>query len=239
MSSIRFMSRFAALAVAGAALIATSATAGSGLEFQLSVDGGAPLVFNPNGTDVGGGVSNYQGKLFDIGYTLSWDLNAKADPFVSGNIVVVNTGFVTQTYSLTILLPITPAITPSSLIGGSIAGSLTTDDDGGTLSSVGNAPIWEALIDGAVVASLLNSPFSVSNPGFGSTGIGPADFGTPIPSLGGPQALSTIGIRLTFSLTPGDQASFSSVFVVQPVPAPAALALLGLAGLAGGRRRRA
>jgi hypothetical protein len=40
-----------------------------------------------------------------------------------------------------------------------------------------------------------------------------------------PAALSTIGIRLDFTLTPGDSASFTSVFVVQPVPEPASIAL--------------
>lgn len=239
MSSIRFMSRFAALAVAGAALAATSANAGPGLEFSLSIGGGPPLVFNPAGVDVGKGVWNYQGDLFDLDYQLGWDLNAKADPFVSGNIVLVNTGLVTQTYSLTITLPINPAVAPGSLIGGSVGGSLTTDFDGGTLSGIGNNPVWEALIDGQVVKGLLGgNPFSVSNPGFGSAGIGPEAFGIPIPSEAGPSAFQSIGIRFTFSLTPGDQVSFSSVFVVQAVPAPAGLALLGLAGFAGGRRRR-
>lgn len=238
MSSIRFVTRFSALAIASAAFIATAADAGNGVEFQLSVDGGGPFIFNPDGTPVGGDVYNYQGDLFDVGFSLSWDLNAKADPFVSGNIVIVNTGLVTSTYSLTILLPVNPSILPSSKMGGSVGGSLTTDLDGGSLSSVGNTPVWEALIDGNVVASLLNNPFSVGKAGAGSVGIGPESFGTPIPSMAGPGVNSTIGIRLTFSLTAGEQASFSSVFVVEAVPAPAGLAVLGLAGIAGGRRRR-
>lgn len=238
MSSIRFVARFTALAVASAALVATSANAGNGVEFQLSIDGGAPVIWNPDGAPVGGDIYNYQGDLFDVGFSLSWDLNTKSDPFVSGNIVVVNTGLVTSIYSLTILLPVSPSILPNSVMGGSVGGSLTTDLDGGSLSSVGNTPVWEALIDGNVVASLLNNPFSVGKPGAGSVGIGPEAFGVPIPSMPGPGVNSTIGIRLTFALTAGEQASFSSVFVVEAVPAPAGLALLGLAGIAGGRRRR-
>ena len=54
--------------------------------------------------------------------------------------------------------------------------------------------------------------------------------------------LTDIAIQIKFTLTPGDQASFTSVFVVEPVPEPTTIGLvsLGLAGLAlAGRRRLA
>ena len=234
--SSRSMSRVAALAVATIAFSSSSANAGAGVEFALSLDGGAPFVFSPPSTPLGGGNFNYQGDLNDVGFSLGWDLNVGTDPFVSGNIVITNTGFFTTVYSLTITLPTTTNV--STLIGGSVAGGLTTDTAGGALTDAGG-PVWSALIDNNVVATMLNNPFSVSLPGAGSAGIGPESFGAPIPSLPAPAVASSIGIRLTFSLTPGDQASFTSVFVVKPIPAPAGLALLGVAGLLGGRRRRA
>lgn len=52
-----------------------------------------------------------------------------------------------------------------------------------------------------------------------------ANFGTPIPSLPGPGVTSDIGITLKFTLTPGDSASFTGVFVVNPVPEPASMML--------------
>jgi MYXO-CTERM domain-containing protein len=48
---------------------------------------------------------------------------------------------------------------------------------------------------------------------------------------------TNIAIRLAFTITAGDSASFTSLFVVVPAPA-GAFAMLGLVGLAGGRRRR-
>jgi len=65
-------------------------------------------------------------------------------------------------------------------------------------------------------------------------------FGTPIPSAPGPAALASIGINLEFTLTPGDSASFTSIFVVEPIPEPNTFALvaLGLVGLAARRGRR-
>jgi hypothetical protein len=68
-------------------------------------------------------------------------------------------------------------------------------------------------------------------------------FGNPIPSLAGPSALASIGIDLEFTLTPGDSASFTSIFVVVPVPVPEpgtfSLVSLGILGIAAGGRRRA
>jgi LPXTG-motif cell wall-anchored protein len=47
-----------------------------------------------------------------------------------------------------------------------------------------------------------------------------------------------IGIQLQFILSAGDSVAISSYFEVQPIPAPAGLALLGLAGITARRRRR-
>jgi hypothetical protein len=235
--SIRSVAGVAIAAFATIAL-ATSAEAGQGLTFELSIDGGAPIIFEPAGSDVGGGVFNYQGEQLDPSWALSWDLNAKADPFVSGNIVFQNLSILSPvSVSLLITLPVT-AVTPSSLIGGSVAGGLTTDLGGGQITDNGG-PVWEALIDNAVVATLLDDPFAVSVVGAGSAAIGPEAFGQPIPNMPGPAALTSIGIRLNFVLGASDSASFTSVFVVEAIPGPAGLALLGFAGMIGGRRRRA
>jgi hypothetical protein len=239
MSSIRTISRIAALAMAGVAFIATSAQATDTVQFQLSVDGAGPFIFDPAGTPLGGGLTNYQGDLFDTSFALGWDLNTNGGALqniLSGNAVFTNVDSVAHTYSLTILWKVNGIAGPTK-IGGSVGGGLTTDTDGGSLSSVGATPVWEALIDGNTVASLLDSPFSVGKVGAGGVAIPGEAFGMPIPSAPGPAVNGVLGIRLTFSLTAGEQAGFSSVFVVC-VPAPAGLALLGFAGVVGGRRRR-
>ena len=46
----------------------------------------------------------------------------------------------------------------------------------------------------------------------------------------GPNALTSIGIEHQFSLTPGDRATFTSFFNVQPVPEPTSLSLLAIGG---------
>jgi hypothetical protein len=102
----------------------------------------------------------------------------------------------------------------------------------GSLSSIPGVPIYTALIDGAAFMTLLDDPQLVSAPAGDSANMGPASFGTPIPSLIGPAVTTSIGIELNFRLSPGDSAGFTSVFVVEPVPEPSTFALLG-AGLVG------
>ncbi len=230
----------AAAAVVASFGLAGSAVAGNDVTFDLSVNGGPNQNFANPGTDVGNDVFNYQEFVFGPGYTVSWDINAKGfdSPFISGNIVVVNQSLETQTFEFLVTLPISVALLPSSLMGGSVAGGLTTDLNGGALSALPGTAVWQAFIDGNQVQTLLNAPFAVSKFGAGSVGIGPESFGTPIPSMPGPAITDTMQIKISFSLTAGDQASFTSVFTAVPIPAPAALALVGVAGLVGSRRRR-
>jgi hypothetical protein len=233
--------RLAAIAATAASIgLASSALAGNGVSFELIVDGGAPQVFSPAGLDVGNGVFNYAQTEFGPGYTVGWDINAKGfdQPFISGNLVVSNQSLVTQTFQFTVNLPLSVAVLPASLMGGSVAGGLTTPVGGGTLAPLGNTPIWEAFIDGSSVASLLSSGASFTKGEAGSVAIGPEAFGQPIPSMPGPPIIDTMAITLSFSLTAGSQASFTSVFTAVLIPAPGAFALLGLAGFVGRGRRR-
>lgn len=174
----------------------------------------------------------------------NWNMSLDTDPVIQNIIAVSNNTLVTQTYVLSVLLPVVPVL-PSSVIGGSVQGGITSDASAGTLSSngvTGNA-IYTALIDGVSVGTLLPDPSSISSGAFLSTNFleppNTLSFGNPIPSAPGPAALASIGINLEFTLTPGDSASFTSIFVVEAVPEPGTAILMGV-GLAtlGYRSRR-
>lgn len=172
----------------------------------------------------------------------SWDLTLNPDPVVSGTVAVTNNNLlVSQQFTLLFILPTGP-ILPSTLIGGSVQGGMTdnTNDDA-TVSTAAGSSFYSALIDLGTVQTLYNDPqaFSAGGP-FLSGNIPNVAFGTPIPSQPGPAVAANIGIKLDFILTPGDSASFTSNFVVVPVPEPATAALfgLGLAGLAMAGRRK-
>ncbi len=175
----------------------------------------------------------------------SWNLFVDSDPVINGIVAVTNLGAVTQQFTLLFTLPIAPPIPGGTLIGGSIQGGATDNNGNGvTLSSTGlGSAFYTARIDGADVQSLYLNPQSFSAGSFLSLSVPALAFGTPIPSQAGPAALTNIGIRLDFLLTPGDSASFTSNFVVQPqvIPLPPALLLFGgaLSALGFVRRRGA
>lgn len=121
-------------------------------------------------------------------------------------------------------------------ISGSVSGSLLSGNPGSstaTMSTFGGNSIYNAKMDGVVVGTLLDDPFSLST--MFTTGFGPAEFGIPTPDVG-PALVGLIGIDHMFRLTNGDGVTFSSAFVV--VPTPGAAGLLAMGGLLMLRRRR-
>lgn len=181
------------------------------------------------------GETSYEG--FDVAFDVEFD----PDPFVSSSFTVINNTGMFSPFTVTVTIPIFPPINVPTTITGSISG--TVGDGDGLLDQFGNGatvmtqangrPYYEALIDGADVRSLYTA-FQQNFAGQALTN--DIDTQSFIGEVG-PVALSTIGIRNAFMLTPGDNASFTSTFVVIPTPASAGMAgLLAVAGLV--RRRR-
>jgi len=169
----------------------------------------------------------------------SWDILVDGDPVVSGPVIVTNLAAVTQHFTFLFTIPTGPIPPPSTLTGGSVQGGMTDGDgDGVTLSTAPGSAFYTALIDGASYQTLYADPQSFSAGSFASGNVPSVAFGTPIPSQAGPAVMADIGLRIDFLLTGKDQASFTSNFVVVPVPEPATAALLGLGLLALGLRAR-
>ena len=89
----------------------------------------------------------------------------------------------------------------------------------------------------SVSRSHRHSSTTITAGAFLSSSLGPAGFGDPVPSQLHGAVAENIAMQFRFSLTAGDSASFTSIFVVEAIPAPGALAVVGLAGLRGRRRR--
>jgi hypothetical protein len=160
----------------------------------------------------------------------SWNMTFDVDPVVTGTVAVTNNTLATQQFTLTFTLPIV-AIPGGTFIGGSIQGGVTDNTGGGaTLSTVLGSSFYTALIDGVPVQTLYNHLSTATAGNFLSGNLPALAFGTPIPSLPGPAALVSIGLRLDFTLTPGDSVSFTSNFVVDAspfIPEPGTGLLLG------------
>jgi len=183
----------------------------------------------------------YRGGLSNTAWSFSWDCVINEDPFVDTTINVQNNSNVTQTFWVYMPLNIVPPITPNTMMSGSVSAVVSDGnfDTGATLASNGVDPIYTAFIDPAVPQSPAaiartqwNPGFNLNAPAFGANNAN-ASFTNEI----GPAANTSIALRLRFTLSPGDSASVTGLFDIQPVPAPAGLAVLALFGLAGRRRR--
>ena len=167
-------------------------------------------------------------------------VSGNVDPFTSLNFAVTNNAAVTMLFTVSVTLPIVP-VGPLTLHGGSTGGTLTDANNNGiaTVATPAGIPYYRGQIDGATVLSIYPDPYSLSVPFAGATVNVPAlNPGLPGPTILSGPALATIGIINQFTLTPGDQFSGNSFFVVEPVPEPStiALAALGLVMLALRRR---
>ena len=149
------------------------------------------------------------------------------DPYITGGFAFINGTLSTQTYTIIFQSPVTPAITPSTLYGGSMSGSFTADPTAAMVTTTLNTPLYWGMIDGSPVLPIYNDPSSWSAAANASGTIAAVNMVPP--TLVGPAANNNISIQFKFTLTPGDTATMNGAFVV--IPEPATLALLGLGGL--------
>jgi hypothetical protein len=233
----------------GALCLAQAAAAGGFPFIEMQVKRNGFLAWNdfPTGTPNGDGSFDYGGNYVDpAGWSIHGIGGPNDDYMVTANNQLLggfastflafgftnNTG-ITDTFTVTVTMNLSGAVVPGTLMSGDVEGTLSDSDFSGlaTVTNTGPKAGYNGMIDGNIALELLD-PFSESA-GFGQTvAIGPESaVNTP-----GPAALSTIGIDITFTLTPGDSVAFTSNFSI--IPVPSALALFGAAALAGGRRRR-
>jgi hypothetical protein len=224
--------------LAAVAAIAASSSLHAGfpaLNVQWTLDGN--LVFDdlPVGSSNGMGGYRYVGGHSVGAVSMSYDLVGIPDPRISANFTLENFSAQTVEVELLITLPIAPSFPAPSSLTGSVAVGMTADDDGGLLAALPGVAFWQAMMDGMAVggATDLLAGLSASAGPAESVAAGNAGF-LQIP---GPEVLTDIGILITFSLTAGEQMSFTSVFDV--VPAPGGLGLLCFAAVFSRRRRRA
>lgn len=235
------------------ASIAAAATAGSAfasipaVSVRIEQVGAGSITMNPDASPVEGGYT-YSGNVSLWGFQSSFDLstNSKAatgNQAFGGFFTLKNTTAAVQQFIIDLTVTNDP-FTGNALAGGSVAGVLLGGPNGGLLQGVGNGAVWQAIINGSsgstTIASLMNgNPFTVTTGANQSGGIAREFFGNnpQIPSLPiGPLGTSRT-IRMQFLLGAGSEVSLSTSFIVQ-VPAPGAIALLGISGLAARRRRR-
>jgi hypothetical protein len=189
---------------------------------------------------------NYTGELDDGVWHIEWSIVFNDDgaalqdsAFVTANIVVTNSDPNTQNFTLLMTQPVTtPIVDP--IERGSIVGTLTDNNfDGATVWAPAGSQIYTPRIDALdeVPGFLMQEPFQQSAGPLESVPVGPQDFGIPTWVPATQDVDTSIAIFLSFDLTGGDSASFTSIFEVA-IPGVGGLPLLAVFALLGGRRRR-
>jgi hypothetical protein len=168
--------------------------------------------------------------------------SAASAAVVSINHTFYNASFSTRRFEMTVTLPGT-GIGAGGVewrkVGGMAITLTDMNGNGATLTTPGALPIYQAKVDGVVVHSLglpgaSYLPLQASP--FDSKTSPPENYNELLNAGVNPGGALTLSIM--FELSAGDSASVNATFEV--IPAPASIALLGVAGVvSGGRRRRA
>ena len=237
LSSILAVTALTGSAIAGIPVVQISvagSSGGSAFDAPVGSPKGDPFQYSYNSTLIGTG--------FLSSFTLTaTDTTSSNRAIFGGLITVINASASVQTFTIDMNAS-TFAHGASSLTGGSVSGVLTGNSDGGLFASAKSTSIWTAYIRASAVnnniASLLNAPFQVTSAADNVASIPGEAFGQPIPTQPAMAMGDAMGIRLLFQLGAGDQVDLSTVFVLEAIPAPGAMAVFALIGLTQRRRRR-
>lgn len=211
-----------------------------GVSFGVASSAGAASA-TFSGTQVSAQSWTWTGNWAANGASVSWNAIPATwngtSMSLGANFVVRNSTSATQSFVIEVSMPGIFAAGTPWLVGGSAAASMVNlSPEPGRLFSQG--AMWSASFDGSSLGSLFVNANATVDPFF-TASLPSQSFGNPIPGLSYTGGVSSAArIRLNFSLTSGMEATVTSVFAAQVVPAPGALAVLALAAGAGLRRRR-
>jgi hypothetical protein len=216
-------------------VLASSFARAQFLDIRLLENGASVGDWHPAIINTGNGYMVNNVSYTAPGATINcYNMTLGYDPFLSASVDVVNTTAANQNYTLIFTLPLSTSILGGSRMGGSAQGGVTDANfDGiGTVSTVGpGTALYNGQIDGVNVLPLFSAVTTIAVPFAGGSASSSASAGLPGVTIPGPNVLASIGIMHELSLTPGDRTTFSSFFVVQPIPEPGTLSLLGIGAL--------
>jgi len=214
---------------------------------QGTVVSGIPGVFEGFGSQADPSVNNE--------WSINWGVTADDDPSPFGqigtrlgaNFTIVNNrtdgalfGDNHLQFSILVNLNLLGGFAPNVAYAANGGPTITVPADqtfNGVVTTVGNNPLTGFLLNNAQQAFLFGPGFELgasSNPGGGLPSTTSTSGNVALTPYAPPP--TSMSILLNFDLSPGETVTFNYNYFV--VPSPGALALLGLAGVVGGRRRR-
>lgn len=168
-----------------------------------------------------------------------WSSSFDPDPFITNNFVVVNNSGVTQSYTVAVSAALAPAFLANTIVQSNLILSINDDDNsaGATVSSLVGVPVYEAFVNGGSELTFLDDPFSNSCTTPVDCALNGTTVGTVASQGFGPALATSIGVTISFDLSPGDSAAIQSRFEIVPEPGTAALLGLSVIGVAVLRRK--
>lgn len=153
------------------------------------------------------------------GAEYNWALLLDPDPTIGGTFGFTNLLDTARDYTLTLTLPIGAAFS-GAVVNGHFGGSI--EDMNGSGNAYLNDIVWSGLIDGHTVMNA--GPGDIACAGAGCSTLEPTTYLGPLTYL--PEVSDTIATHIGFTLSAGDQVTFSTYFDVAPIPEPGTFALL-------------
>lgn len=221
------------------ALLTASAQAGfspSTLLFNVTSSAGSGNS-SDNAVQIAPGVYSHTGAWATDGASIQWSSNivgwndTTGLGFLNSNITIRNLTSSTQTFSFVVSM--SGQSSGPWTLGGSVGGQFVNGSNSlGMLTSTG--PLWRALIDGGSISDQFDNAGFFAQP-FQVVSLGNRNFSNQAHSA---SIGTSVGIAYSLSLTAGGEASFTSNFNFQAIPAPAPLALMAITALMPSHRRR-
>lgn len=250
MRTNRTMSVFACIAASAVSTVAFGQTASAPTDMNLSVSIPGVRSWNWQSADRPGTWTqddtnerlwNLLGQAQNSDFKIDFSVDVDPDPFVSNAFTLTNNTAFTQTFSVTVTLPVMPAVPAFTQTFGSLSGSIIDGNGNGfaeaKTTGAGSA-FYTSFIDGVQYQQLAPHATTFTAGGFpGATNaIGPMNY---LFLSGQPGVNTSMSITNTFTLTAGDSLQLVSSFFLAPeIPAPGAMGLLAVGGLMAARRRR-
>ncbi len=197
---------------------------------DVSTSNGYADTFAINGIDTGGNGEFYGHNMAENDFTLSANmLGDSSMPRLGGSLHVSNSTNQEVEYVIGFLMPLMDVDAGTYDWDASLTMTITGID--GSIRSITEEPIWAAMVGDHDIGTMFTNPFELAFEGPGTASIDNAISGN-MNYLGG----EYMSVQYSFSLSAGDTVAFGGSMGF--VPAPGALCLLGLAAIAGRRRRR-
>ena len=218
------------MAMLPAGLLALNAQGDTIALMDVSASTGFAETYAIAGTEIGNEQQLFSQQIIDDSFSVNANfVGSPENAFIGGGFQIANSTAGQIDFTLEFLLPINELESSLNDWAGSLTIAITGFD--ASIQSLLNEPIWAAAANGELMGTMLTDPFEMSVDGFGTDSIAAAIDGST-PFAGG----GFLAVRYAFSLSAGDSVVFGGSLGY--VPAPGAIALLGLASLIGPRRRR-